>query len=463
MSYASKDIRNIALLGHGGNGKTSLAESILFLTGATDRLGSSAAGNSVSDYDPEEIRRQISISASTMYTEYQKTKINIIDTPGYFDFAGEVAQALRVADIGIICVSAKDGLNVGAEKAWKALSDAGLPRAIYISKVDEEHADFYKAFEQLREKFGPSLSPMSAPIMSGTKVTGLVDILARKAYKYEGKNRSEIPMPADMADRVEEMYSEIAENAAGTSEEPAAPTAEEQALLTALKEKGVGLEMRMDMDEGMLYMTFTGEALESLGLPADTWYSMDMGALFEQLGMDYAELMDLSKTLDASAMLEAMLQSADLSDKDTAYATVAGLVDSAAKLLSDEGFQKNGSDYTTAYTYTQDGADMTLSFTLNTKNDKVVGYAMDIKMTMVTGAETGETTEVMTMTMGMDEKNHMTAEMKMDLLGLMSMNMTISGDYKTTDKTPAVEPPAGAVVVPFEELGMETAAPETAA
>ena len=219
MSYASKDIRNIALLGHGGNGKTSLAESILFLTGATDRLGSSAAGNSVSDYDPEEIRRQISISASTMYTEYQKTKINIIDTPGYFDFAGEVAQALRVADIGIICVSAKDGLNVGAEKAWKALSDAGLPRAIYISKVDEEHADFYKAFEQLREKFGPSLSPMSAPIMSGTKVTGLVDILARKAYKYEGKNRSEIPMPADMADLVEEMYSEIAENAAGTSEE----------------------------------------------------------------------------------------------------------------------------------------------------------------------------------------------------------------------------------------------------
>ena len=219
MSYASKDIRNIALLGHGGNGKTSLAESILFLTGVTDRLGSTAAGNSVSDYDQEEIRRQISISASTMYTEYQKTKINIIDTPGYFDFAGEVAQALRVADIGIICVSAKDGLNVGAEKAWKALTDAGVPRAIYISKVDEEHADFYKAFEQLREKFGPSLSPMSAPIMDGTKVAGLVDILARKAYKYEGKKRTEIPMPADMSGRVEELYSEIAENAAGTREE----------------------------------------------------------------------------------------------------------------------------------------------------------------------------------------------------------------------------------------------------
>ena len=109
MSYASKDIRNIALLGHGGNGKTSLAESILFLTGVTDRLGSTAAGNSVSDYDQEEIRRQISISASTMYTEYQKTKINIIDTPGYFDFAGEVIEALRAADAAII-----DSLMAGA-------------------------------------------------------------------------------------------------------------------------------------------------------------------------------------------------------------------------------------------------------------------------------------------------------------------------------------------------------------
>ncbi len=121
-------------------------------------------------------------------------------------------------------------------------------------------------------------------------------------------------MSMNMKLDLEELMADLsALAAAGTSEEPAAPTAEEQALLTALKEKGVGLEMRMDMDKGMLYMTFTGEALEALGLPAGTWYSMDMGALFEQLGMDYAELMDLSKTLDASVMLEAMLQSADLS------------------------------------------------------------------------------------------------------------------------------------------------------
>ena len=219
MSYATKDIRNIALLGHGGNGKSSLAESILFLTGVTDRLGSTAAGNSVSDYDAEEIRRQISISATTMYTEYQKTKINIIDTPGYFDFAGEVVEALRVADTGIIVVSAKDGLNVGAEKAWKSLTDASLPKAVYISKIDEEHADYFSALSQLREKFGPSLSPMAAPIVEGGKAVGIVDIVARKAYKYNGGKRSECPVPADMADRVEELYNEIAENAAGTSEE----------------------------------------------------------------------------------------------------------------------------------------------------------------------------------------------------------------------------------------------------
>ena len=219
MSYATKDIRNIALLGHGGNGKSTLAESMLFLTGAIDRMGSTAAGNSVSDFDAEEIRRQISISTSSMYVDYKKTKINILDTPGYFDFAGEVVEALRVADIGVICVSAKDGVNVGAEKAWKALSDANLPKAVYISKIDEEHADYFTALSALREKFGPSLSPMAAPIVEGGKIAGIVDIVARKAYKYDGGKQTERDIPADMSDRVEELYNEIAENAAGTSEE----------------------------------------------------------------------------------------------------------------------------------------------------------------------------------------------------------------------------------------------------
>jgi elongation factor G len=219
MSYATKDIRNIALLGNGSNGKTTLAENILFMTGAIDRQGRVSDGNTVSDYDAEETRRQISISAATMFTDYKKTKINIIDTPGFFDFAGEVAQALRVADAGIICVAAKDGINVGAEKAWKFLTEAKKPRAIYISKLDEEHSDFYKTLSQLRDKFGSTLSPMMAPIMSGERVTGIVDVIARKAYQFENGKRSEIPVPADMSGKIDDMYNEIAENAAGTSEE----------------------------------------------------------------------------------------------------------------------------------------------------------------------------------------------------------------------------------------------------
>ncbi|NCB51825.1 MAG: elongation factor G [Clostridia bacterium] len=218
MSYATKDIRNIALLGHGGNGKTSLAESILFATGVIDRQGRTSDGNTVSDYDPEEIRRQISISASTIFTEYKKTKINIIDTPGYFDFAGEVVQALRVADAGIIVVSAKEGLNVGTEKAWTALDEASKPRAIYISKTDEEHANFYKSFNSLREKFGTAVCPMAAPIIENEKVVGIIDVATKKAYRAEGGKRTEIPVPGDMQEKLDQLYVELSESVAETSD-----------------------------------------------------------------------------------------------------------------------------------------------------------------------------------------------------------------------------------------------------
>ena len=219
MSYAMKDIRNICLLGHGGNGKTSLAESLLFTAGMTDRLGKVADGNTVSDYDPEELRRTISISATTMYAEYQKHKINIIDVPGYFDFVGEVKQALRVADVGIIVVSAKDGLNVGAEKSWRYLNERNMPRAIYISKTDEENSDFDTAFHSLKDKFGTSVCPVTAPIKDGEKVVGIIDIITKKAYKIQGGKNTEIPMPDSVQDQLEELYTELAETVAETDEE----------------------------------------------------------------------------------------------------------------------------------------------------------------------------------------------------------------------------------------------------
>ena len=150
MSYSPQNIRNICLLGHGGNGKTTLAESLLYLTGALDRMGKTSEGNTVCDFDPEEIKRQISISAAVAPVEYNGCKINVLDTPGNFDFAGEVAECLSVADAAVLVCAAKGGLSVGTERAWNLLNERNMPRIIYISKMDEDNVDFNSAFDTLR-------------------------------------------------------------------------------------------------------------------------------------------------------------------------------------------------------------------------------------------------------------------------------------------------------------------------
>ena len=219
MSYAADKIRNVCLLGHGGDGKTSLAESILFLTKGTDRLGKVTDGNTVCDSDPEEIRRQFSISSALAPVEYKGHKINIIDTPGYFDFAGEVMQGLRVADAGLILCTAKNGVEVGTEKSWKYVSDRALPRMFYISKLDEEHADFVGTAAALRNAFGSSVCPIMLPVMDGGKLTGYVDIPKNKAYTFDGKAYAECPIPDDVADQVEEYRMELTEAVAETDDE----------------------------------------------------------------------------------------------------------------------------------------------------------------------------------------------------------------------------------------------------
>jgi len=216
MSYATEKIRNIALLGHGSNGKTSLAESILYLTGSVDRLGKVNDGNSTGDYDSEETKRKISIYTASMFTEYKGCKINVLDTPGYFDFAGEVVEALRVADAGIIVCGAKDGLTVGAEKSWKYLSERNLPKAFYISKIDEENGDFEKCYNELRDKFGTSVCPVMLPIKNGAKVDGVIDLINHKAYDAKMK---EIAIPASMEGEIEELRMAISESVAETTEE----------------------------------------------------------------------------------------------------------------------------------------------------------------------------------------------------------------------------------------------------
>ena len=218
--YTANSIRNICLLGHSGSGKTALAESLLYMTGAIDRIGRNADGNTVCDYDPEEIRRNISISASVVPLEYNGVKINLLDTPGAFDFSGAVMEALRAADAAIIVCSAKDGLTVGFEKAWKYCEERNMPRFIYISKVDEDNSDYNATFNALREKYGNKVAPVVVPIWdSSRKVTGIIDVLNKRAYEMQNLKRVEIDVPEDKISVIEEFNDALKESVAETSEE----------------------------------------------------------------------------------------------------------------------------------------------------------------------------------------------------------------------------------------------------
>ncbi len=220
MSYSVQNIRNVCLLGHGGNGKTALAESLLYITGATDRMGKAVDGNTVCDYDPEEVKRQISISLAVAPLEYKGCKINIIDTPGSFDFAGEVMEGLRAADAAIIVCSAKDGLSVGLEKAWKYCEERNMPRLIYISKTDEDHADYNATFDALRTKYGNKIAPVAVPIWDESKkITGIIDVLNKRAYEMKDGKQVEIDIPESKGEVVTQFNDALKESVAETSEE----------------------------------------------------------------------------------------------------------------------------------------------------------------------------------------------------------------------------------------------------
>ena len=220
MSYSVQNIRNVCLLGHGGSGKTALAESLLFMTGALDRMGKAVDGNTVCDYDPEETKRQISITTAVAPLEYKGCKINILDTPGGFDFAGEVVAALRAADAAIIVCSAKDGLSVGLEKAWKYCEERNMPRFIYISKTDEDNSDYNATFNALRERYGNKIAPVVVPIWDDSKkVTGLIDVLNKRAYEMQNLKRVEIEVPEGKDTVITEFNDALKESVAETSEE----------------------------------------------------------------------------------------------------------------------------------------------------------------------------------------------------------------------------------------------------
>ena len=217
--YQAKNIRNISVVGHGSEGKTTLVEALLFTAGAIDRQGRVEDGSTTTDYDSEETKRGISISAAMAPLEWKETKINLIDIPGYFDFAGEQSGPLTVCEGAIITVGAVSGLNVGAEKAWAMCDKTHTSRMIVINQMDRENANFEKALSTITEKYGSHIAPIEVPIVENGKFTGVVCVLENKAFIGEGKTLKEIEIPASVADEVESAREAIMEAAAGAEDE----------------------------------------------------------------------------------------------------------------------------------------------------------------------------------------------------------------------------------------------------
>ncbi len=219
-NYAANRVRNVVLLGHSGCGKTTYSEAALYYSGATKRFGKVEDGNTTSDYEAEEIRRKVSINTSVIPVEWQDTKINFLDTPGYFDFAAEVKLAMNVADTGLILVSAKSGVEVGTEKAWEYCEEMHLPRMIFINQMDDENADFEKTLAELRMNFGKAVAPLQIPFNDEDgNFVGFINLIKRDARKKVNGKLTKCEMPEDKLDEVEVLRSMLVEVAAESNEE----------------------------------------------------------------------------------------------------------------------------------------------------------------------------------------------------------------------------------------------------
>ena len=216
--YLAKNIINLAVAGHGGAGKTSLAEAMLYLAGVSDRRGKVGDGNTVCDYDPEEIRRKASISAAVAPLEWKNKKINLLDAPGLFDFEGGMCEAMRAADTALIVVSGRDGVAVGTEKAFAAAEKNGLAKIIFVNGLCDESARFYRVFEDLKAQFGPSVCPVVVPFIQDGQANIYINLLEYKAYDYSGGKPVAVAMP-DMGDRLEGLRTAIYEAVAETDDE----------------------------------------------------------------------------------------------------------------------------------------------------------------------------------------------------------------------------------------------------
>ena len=213
-------VRNIALVGHGGSGKTTLGEALLQVGGAKKRMGSVDKGTTTFDHEPEEIQRNISLSLAVATLDWDDNRINIIDTPGSSDFVGDARSGLRAADLAVFCVSAVDGVEVQTEQLWRAAGEEGIPRAVVVTKLDRERASFERTLEELREAFGKSIAPIQVPIGEEADLRGLVRVASERAYEYSGDARGKpIDLPTEVEDRVHAAHTALIETVVETDDE----------------------------------------------------------------------------------------------------------------------------------------------------------------------------------------------------------------------------------------------------
>ncbi|MGN1318296.1 MAG: elongation factor G [Lachnospirales bacterium] len=260
--YSSNSIRNVAVLGHSGCGKTTIVEACLHVSGASKRFGRVEEGNTVSDYDAEEIRRKVSISSSIIPVEWLEEKINLIDCPGYFDFVGEARQALKVADLALIVVDAKSGVEVGTEKAWEMAEEFGVPKMIFVNGMDDENASLDSVVEALKQQFGKSIAPLQIPFYKDGKFTGFVNAIRRKARKFENGLVEPCDMPVGMEDEVEAMRKLIEEAVAETDDELMEKFFEDESFTEDEIHRGINA----GIVDGTVTPVICGAAVTTLGI-----------------------------------------------------------------------------------------------------------------------------------------------------------------------------------------------------
>ncbi len=217
--YQTDKIRNLSLIGHSGSGKTTLTEAILFTTGTTKRQGRVDDGNTLSDFDKEEISRKVSIGTAVIPVELEDTKFNFLDTPGYFDFAGEMYGALEASEGAILLIDASSGVEVGTEKSWKYTETNNIPKLIFLNKMDKENVSFEKVLNNINDHFGDKVVPFTLPIGEAENFKGLVSVIDEVAYEYNGKDAKEVEIPSEIKAEIEIIKESLMEKVAETDEE----------------------------------------------------------------------------------------------------------------------------------------------------------------------------------------------------------------------------------------------------